>query len=299
MLWGILASLGHKLRSWVVPLLVILVIAANLWTLGGWRGADDYIERPLDYFPPLLVSIPDGARAVLSIPVWDTNPEFLVVFNEHDEPLVSKFNPITNTIDARIHENGIYFLRAYESMVATLGNVELMMREAIMRLVATGIMRTDNSNLDTHGFITRAEFASALVLAFDMLDTLAENPFIDVTPADWYYHAAATVYRHNLMRGFDDFTFDGHIPITKDEIALGVAGVMMRRMGYYAPYDIEGSLSHFHDRSRIEPWLEPAVALVTDANILLFREDEMFAPGSYMTRGDAAIVLYRLMGRLW
>jgi hypothetical protein len=70
-------------------------------------------------------------------------------------------------------------------------------------------------------------------------------------------------------------------------------------MGYLIPSDIEAELARYADRAEIEPWSEDKIALATQSNILIYRIDGLFAPKSTMTRGDAAIVLYRVFNKVW
>ena len=59
----------------------------------------------------VLVSLPFGMEAVISLPIYGENPEWLAVFNERGEMLASWVNPVTGTIDAYIIEGGIFSLR--------------------------------------------------------------------------------------------------------------------------------------------------------------------------------------------
>jgi hypothetical protein len=148
-------------------------------------------------------------------------------------------------------------------------------------------------------FITRAEFISAAVRVFDMLDHNATSSFTDMSRSDWYYPAVATAEQENIMGGFDDNTFRGDTDILKDLLVVTAANLLAEQMGYLIPSDIEAELARYADRHEIEPWSEDAIALATQSNILIYRIDGLFAPKSNMTRGDAAIVLYRVFNKVW
>lgn len=43
----------------------------------------------------------------------------------------------------------------------------------------------------------------------------------------------------------------------------------------------------------------PDMKIKTDENLIVLRKDGKFAPGSAMTRGEAAVVLYRMFKKIW
>ena len=111
--WGVLASKGKKLRLWVVPLLAVILIAANIWTLGpNQEGPDDVIYAPAPvYFYSVVVDMPPEMSAVLSVPVGGATPYMLVLVNEDGVPRPSRYNPFTDAVEAYISVGGKYFLR--------------------------------------------------------------------------------------------------------------------------------------------------------------------------------------------
>lgn len=46
-------------------------------------------------------------------------------------------------------------------------------------------------------------------------------------------------------------------------------------------------------------WAQKEVALATKENLVVYRTDGTFKGSSGMTRGDAAIVVYRLFQKIW
>jgi len=118
-IWGILASMGKRLRLWVVPLLAVILIAANLWTLGHWPNQSGPNQEVPDYavawgpvhFYSVEVMMTPGIEVVLSMPLNGADPEMLMLVNEDGELMLSLYNPFTDTIDARIYSSGKYYLR--------------------------------------------------------------------------------------------------------------------------------------------------------------------------------------------
>jgi hypothetical protein len=247
----------------------------------------------------VLVNMTDGMRVTISLPT-EGDAEFLVLVNEQGDIQYSKHNPVTGAIDANVRESGIYKLRENTVSFADISDKSQLMQDAILQLAARGIMRgTAEERFSPDNLITRAEFVSAIVMAFDMLDLDAQTSFIDVTPSNWYSQAIATAENSRLINGFEDNTFRGGLDIPKDQLVVVAANTLVQRMGYNVPSDIEGILARYPDRAQLAAWADGGVALATVSNVLIQRTDSLFTPQSVMTRGDAAIVLHRVFGRVW
>ena len=312
--WGILYINGKKLRLWVVPTFSAIAIAANAaaFTATDNSAVDNeeieevFAEIELDAPIPIIygsgveVYMTDGIVATLSLPINGYDPHFMVLVNEYGEIQHSRFNPVTETIDARIRSSGSYVLRENAVSFVDIEDKSRLMQDAILRLAAGGIMQgAEEGYFRPDDLITRAEFISSVIMAFDMLDTYAQTTFTDLDSGAWYYHAVATAEYAGLIAGFEDGTFRGGFNIPKDELVVMAADTLARQMDYRFPEDVEYYLSRFLDRPELAYWSEPGIALAAQTNILIQRVDSFFAPRSIKTRGDAAIVLYRLFNRIW
>jgi len=299
-LWIVLARLGHKFRIWVVPTFTILALLANGWTLGvlnlGDRGI---VSLPSGYFHTVTVTMSPGMQATLSIPLNGANPDLLVLYNEQGEAMHSHHNPVTDSIDARITISGTYTLLAHNTGFADIDELSPQARQAITRLAAMGIMDGTEGNFRPTSAITRGEFASALVMALSILDTSAPNHFPDNDPDDPYFHAITTAANNSLMNGFEDGNFRGSWAITKNDLVFALARALTMQMQYHMPENLEPILTIYQDTDKLPIWAQPSIALTTATNVLLYREDGLFAPDSVMARQDAAIIIYRLLGRIW
>jgi hypothetical protein len=132
-----------------------------------------------------------------------------------------------------------------------------------------------------------------------MLDYNASSSFVDVSRSDWFYPAVATAEKEGIISSSEDNIFMGNTLIPKDLMVVITANMLIEQMGYLIPGDIEAVLARYLDRYAIEPWSEDGVALTTHSNVLIYRTDGLFAPKSLMTRGDAAIILYRAFNKVW
>ncbi|MCL2404473.1 MAG: hypothetical protein FWC92_02880 [Defluviitaleaceae bacterium] len=115
-IWGVLASMGKRLRIWVVPVVAVILIVANIWTLGPIQeGPENVFYAPVPvYFYSVNVVVAHDVDAMLSVPMGGANPDMLVLVNESNEPLLSRYNPFTDTVDAYISSGGVYSLRVVD-----------------------------------------------------------------------------------------------------------------------------------------------------------------------------------------
>ncbi|MCL2385964.1 MAG: S-layer homology domain-containing protein [Defluviitaleaceae bacterium] len=308
--WIVLLNFGKKLPIWVVPAVSLVVIAINvgiLWLTFQPTEATQTVGRS-DVLSALItprsvnaveVTMTEGMRATLSLPANGSNPEALILFNAQGEPQFGRYNPVTGNIDSRIRTGGVYTLREYNVSFADIEGRSALMQNAILQLASRGIMRGTGDYFHPDDLINRTEFVSAIIMAFDMLDFELQVGFADISPDAWYYHAIATAEHKNLISGFPDNTFRGHLEIPKDQLIVIAARTLVEQMDYNYPEDVEYFLSRFLDRPYLATWSEDGIALSTATNIILHRADSMFQPQSEKTRGDAAIVLYRVFSRVW
>ena len=72
-----------------------------------------------------------------------------------------------------------------------------------------------------------AVLAATAVLG--VTSAFAANPFSDVTPQDWAYHAVAQLASQGIVNGYPDGTFKGQQNITRYEMAQMVAKALVRQ----------------------------------------------------------------------
>jgi len=324
--WKVLAAYKHRFRTWVVPTFCALAIGINACTyfLPGNNEKDQAADRPASSVAGgntqvssgnpgqadgadmagaaavVEIIMSEGVRATISLPAVGGEKESLVLLNEEGIPQYSKYNPVTDMIDTRIRESGVYTLKEYTVDFVDTEQKNALVKEVISQLASRGIMTGT-----TDGFffpdkpITRAELVSVIVRAFDLLDPDAVSGFADLNRNDWYYTAVATAEREGLIIGYEDNTFRGELDIPKEQLVTITANTLIERMGYIVPDEIGELLSVFPDHGEIAEWSEGRIALATQSNILIYRTDSLFAPHSIMTRGDAAIILYRVFSKVW
>lgn len=144
--------------------------------------------------------------------------------------------------------------------------------------------------------ITRAEFVSLLVRAFDLTADAADaDPFFDVPKNAWYADAIAAAMKAGIAQGNGDGKFWPDKPITREEMAVFASRAL--EAGGSVPEKPEpGSAASFNDEAQISAWALPAVKQTTELGLLQGYPDGAFGPGIQATRAHAAVILNRLLG---
>ena len=173
------------------------------------------------------------------------------------------------------------------------------MQDAIRVLASKGVINgTSATEYSPDNTITRAEVAALIVRMLGKLDPNADGGFADVTRSNWYFGAAGSSKRHGIITGFEDNTFRGTVQIPKDQLFVVLARVLKTEMNYSVPKSAADYLA-YSDADKIAAWAKDDVALATMANLIVKRTDGRFNPTEQMTRGDTAIVIYRLFQKIW
>lgn len=236
----------------------------------------------------------------LSLPALKGETKFQAVFNKKGEVIGGKYNPITKTIDVKINKADTYAVKVNKVDFSDIQGKTNEMKEAIRILASKGIINgVGKGKFNPNGTITRAEIATLLVKTLSKYDPSADGKFKDVLAKDWYFGAVGSAKQHGLMNGTSPTTFAPRDNITKDQIVAVSARVLKTEMKYKVPTDIQSILRIYKDAAKIAKWAEADVALATRENLVVKRYDETFVPLNTMTRGDVAVILYRLFKKLW
>ncbi len=235
----------------------------------------------------------------LSFPMLRNDADYYAIVNENGEAIGGKYNPVTGEIEARIDKSGIYSVVYNEIDFDDIKDKPEEMQKAIKFLAAKGIINgTGYRTFSPDDSISRAGVAALVVRTLAKLDPNADGGFGDVTPDDWYFGAAGSSKKHGIINGFDDNTFRGNDVIAKDQIVAVAARVLKNEMGYFVPQNSWDYLN-YTDADAIPDWAKEDVAVAAIADLVLKRNDGAFCGSENMTRGDAAIILYRLFMKIW
>ena len=247
------------------------------------------------------VNLPNGKTSnpvTLSLPKDSGDTTYQAVVSTSGTATSSKYNPATTTMDGKVSTSGSYTVKTNQKDFSDIANKSVEMQNAIRYLASKGIINgTDATHFSPDGSITRAEIAALMVRALGKLDNSAKPTFKDVTTSNWYYATAASSQKAGLINGYEDNTFRGGTQINKEQIVAVSARVLTNEMGYKAPSNPSSYLSKYSDS--VVGWAQGDVALATRENLVVYRTDGTFSGSKGMTRGDAAIIIYRLFQRIW
>lgn len=139
--------------------------------------------------------------------------------------------------------------------------------------------------------LSRAEAAK-------MLYSLLEQPeegdlvreydsFSDVKEDDWYAPYVKAMYRYGIMTGYADGSFQPQEKVTRAQF-VKMLEPFVEKSG-----DISGGFSDVSD----DFWAAEAIAAVSECGVIFGYPDGTFRPYDTVTRGQAAVMLNRLLGR--
>ena len=222
------------------------------------------------------------------------------ILDENNTPVGGKYNPVEQKITANISKGGTYITKQNKKDFSDIQNKSSEMQNAIRILSSKGIINgTGASTFSPNSPISRAEIAQLITKTLSMLNPNENGGFKDVKSSDWFFGAAGSAKKHGIMAGTSSNTFSPNTNIPKDQIVAVSARVLKTKMRYKDVTDTGSYLSKYKDSSSIADWARGDVALATKLGMVVYRTDGKFAPTGTMTRGDAAIILYRMFQKIW
>ena len=276
-------------------------LAPDLTSILTFKAAPTNIET-LSVKNAVDIEMPGGSMAssiTVSLPTdKSTDTTYQAVVSSNGTAAASKYNPATTNIDGKVNASGTYTVETNEMDFTDITSKSTEMQKAIKYLAAHGIvMGSGGTNYSPDDSISRAELTALVLRALGKVDSKATTSFTDVTPANWFYATAASSQKLGYITGFEDNTFRGTTTINKEQIIVVAARVLGGEMNYKTPSNPAAYLSKYSDT--VVSWAQPQVALATRENLVVYRTDGTFSGAKNMTRGDAAIIIYRLFQRIW
>lgn len=237
---------------------------------------------------PIIVSLPQNAGSTT----------YQAVVKTDGTAASSKFNPATLTMDGRINSSGTYTVRSNEKSFSDISNKSAEMQKAILYLTSKGIINgTSATTFSPDGSINRQQIAALLMRALGKVDNTATTTFTDVSRSSGLYTAIASSQQHGVINGYPDSTFRGTNVISRAQIVTVSGRVLTSEMNYKAPADTSIYLARYSDT--VPDYAQDMVALATREGLIVYRTDGTFSGAKNMSRGDAAIILYRLFQKIW
>jgi len=243
---------------------------------------------------------PPAENVKVSLPPAQGDQSLQAVMNTGGNAIGGKYNPVNNTVEARLNSSETLTVRERRMDFGDIANKSREMQNAINVLASKGIINgTSPTTFNPDGRINRAEIAALITRTLSKYDANADGRFTDVTRSNWFFGAVGSARRHEIMRGTSDTIFSPMVNIPKDQIVAVSARVLRNEMRYRDPSNISGVLSTYTDAGAIPEWARIDVALATRENLVVRRTDGAFNGTATMTRGEAALILYRMFMKIW
>ncbi len=162
---------------------------------------------------------------------------------------------------------------------------------AVRALAACGIVTgTSPGRFSPDAGLTRAQAAALFARLLDLPDAVPQG-FADVEPGDWFYGAVGAMQSRGLMSGTSQTAFSPDAPLRRDQLLAIAARVLREEKGYFAA----GSLGAYVDAATVPAWAKEDLSLAASAGLIVPRSDNKLACDALVTRGEAAVVLYRIV----
>ena len=240
--------------------------------------------------------------ALNSLDVSNNNLNILDVSNNTTLQWLYVSNNNLNTLDVTNNTvlSGLDVSNNNLSILDVSNNTAMEMQQAIRALASQGIISgmtpTEYAPDDP---LTRAQTATLITNILNISDIEADFKFIDVNRSDWFFIPVNTIRRHNIMHGTSPNIFELEINIPKIQMTAITARILRTEMRYYNPQNPMLYLRVFTDAEDLPEWSILDISLAARENLIIRREDGYFMPVQAITRGEAAIILHRLYGKLW
>ena len=237
--------------------------------------------------PKIQIQVPEGqlpAPVTLSLFPGSAEPSSLRIQGVSGRTPVTRYNPATRTLDARISADDVY----------TFGRDTVHFTDLSRINVVYGF--DDGSYLPDRA-VTRAEFVAFVMRVMGWVNNSLKSPFLDVPEGSACYHEIASAYYRGIINGYDEEHFVGDRPISKTQIYVIIGRILERELGYWIPDQPDVYLSGEYSDAVAE-WARESIALSTREGLVIRREDGRFEGGATVNRGDAALIIYGLYQRL-
>ena len=109
-------------------------------------------------------------------------------------------------------------------------------------------------------------------------------PFTDVKETDWFYEAVCALYREDVIRGLDEFTFGPYESVVRAQFAT-----ILYRMDKEPKFATEKTFSDID----ADMWYTDSVLWAAENGIVTGYENGLYGPVDDITREQMAVMLYR------
>lgn len=161
---------------------------------------------------------------------------------------------------------------------------------AINSLEKAGIVEgVSESDFAPDKLLTRAEIAALMMRMLAIENVNSNGGFFDVTEDKWYYGIAGASKEANIIAGYEDNTFRGDETITKLQLVSLISRTL--RNENKAEINTTGN-----ELQSIPSWAKEDIKTGLANNIIT--KEDLNDINCEISRADAAVLLYRLYGKI-
>jgi uncharacterized repeat protein (TIGR02543 family) len=197
--------------------------------------------------------------------------------------------------------NSTYAVIRYQTEFADLEDhwARSTVNKLASRLILKGV---DTNRFAPDQGMTRAEFAAVLTRALGLPLTVASGTkqpaFKDIQAADWFNKEVRSAAAYGLVQGYSDGSFLPSSGLTREAAMVMLARALKLAGG--AGEELSAAeagklLEAYQDGGQVSDWARLGVAGVLKAGLAGGRTEGVLAPQDGITRGEVAVLLYRLL----
>lgn len=146
----------------------------------------------------------------------------------------------------------------------------------------------------TNGLNIRVSSEMGDVVKDYVLSVVLQEEYTDVPQGEWYYKFVMRASDLGIVYGNGDGTFAPGERITREAFAA-MATRMMIAAGLATKDELNTTDTSFADENQMSDWAKASIAFLNRKGIMRGVGNDMFDPRSYLTREEAAAILYRAL----
>lgn len=137
--------------------------------------------------------------------------------------------------------------------------------------------------------ISRAETAALLLRIIGKENEAIESDFSDVSKDNWYYNVVGVSQKYGIIDGYDDNTFRGEEAVSSLQLAVLAARTLKNEGTAIEPE----TKTEINVPENIPDWAQEDILFALEYGLITDEEAGTLSDKG-MTRGEAAVILYRL-----
>ncbi len=166
--------------------------------------------------------------------------------------------------------------------------------DAINTLADSGVIKgTSTTTFAPANNITRADFASLLVRAFNLSSDNTEN-FADVSASDYFASELAIARNNGIISGIGDNKFAPRNTITRQDMMVIVYRALEASLAIKGGGPSNDGGGIYPDFTAVAPYAKEAVSALISAELVNGKNGNI-APTDYTTRAEVAVLIKRIL----